>query len=83
MTKTPEELNAEIKPDLGAIADTLIELSGRFLRERGNFLPHAAALTQDGKVRLVGAMCNTAGGVADPDYIKPMLCDGLRLAPCK
>lgn len=78
MTKTPDELNAEIKPDLGAIADPLIELSGRFLRERGNFLPHGAVLTQDGRVRLVGAMCNTSDGVADSDYIKPMLREGLR-----
>ena len=70
---TTSGLYDEIKPDLGAIADPLIELSGRFLRERGNFLPHAAVLTQAGKVTLVEAMCNTSNGVADPDYIKPML----------
>jgi len=77
MTKI-HDLYADIKPDLGAIADPLIELSGRFLRERGNFLPHAAVLTQEGKVTLVGAMCNTSDGVADSDYIKPLLRDGLR-----
>jgi hypothetical protein len=77
MTKI-QDLYADIKPDLGAIADPLIELSGRFLRERGNFLPHAAVLTQEGKVTLVGAMCNTAGGIADSGYIKPLLRDGLR-----
>ena len=47
MTKI-QDLYADIKPDLGAIADPLIELSGRFLRERGNFLPHAAVLTEEG-----------------------------------
>jgi len=36
MTKI-QDLYAEIKPDLGALADPLIELSGRFLRERGSF----------------------------------------------
>jgi|SRR6186713_1462860 len=77
MTKI-QDLYADIKPDLGAIADPLLELSGRFLRERGNFLPHAAVLTQEGKVTLVGAMCNTSDGVADSDYIKPLLRDGLR-----
>jgi hypothetical protein len=77
MTKI-QDLYADIKPDLGAIADPLLELSGRFLRERGNFLPHAAVLTQEGKVTLLGAMCNTSDGVADSDYIKPLLRDGLR-----
>lgn len=77
MTKI-QDLYDDIKPDLGAIADPLIELSGRFLRERGSFLPHAAVLTEDGKVTLVGAMCNTSEGVADSNYIKPMLRDGLR-----
>ena len=77
MTKI-QDLYAEIKPDLGALADPLIELSGRFLRERGNFLPHAAVLSQDGKVTMVGAMCNRSDGVADSEYIKPLLRDGLR-----
>jgi hypothetical protein len=77
MTKI-QELYADIKPDLGAIAGPLIELSGRFLRERGNFLPHAAVLTQEGKVTLVGAMCNRSDAVADPNYIKPLLRDGLK-----
>jgi len=76
--KKTEDLYADIKPDLGAIADPLIELSGRFLRERGNFLPHAAVLTQEGKVTLVGAMCNTSDGIAYPEYIKPLLRDGLK-----
>ena len=77
MTKI-QDLYSDVKPDLGAIADPLIELSGRFLRERGNFLPHAAVLTQEGKVTLVGAMCNRSDGVADPNYIKPLLRDGLK-----
>jgi len=76
--KTIEDIYADIEPDLGAIADPLIELSGRLLRERGSFVPHAAVLTQEGKVTMVGAMCNRADGVADSNYIKPLLRGGLK-----
>jgi len=72
-----EELYGEIKPDVRALAQPLFELSEKALRERGSFLPHAAALTE-GKVRLVGAMCNTASGVANSTHIKPLLRQGLR-----
>jgi len=72
-----EELYGEIKPDVRALAQPLFELSEKALRERGDFLPHAAALTE-GKVRLVGAMCNTAAGVANSTHIKPLLRQGLR-----
>jgi len=72
-----EELYGEIKPDVRALAQPLFELSEKALRERGSFLPHAAALTE-GKVRLVGAMCNTANGVANSTHIKPLLRQGLR-----
>jgi hypothetical protein len=36
------------------VATPLVDLSKRFLRERGNFLPHAAILNALGKVALVG-----------------------------
>ena len=72
-----EELYGEIKPDVRALAQPLFELSEKALRERGSFLPHAAALTE-GKVRLVGAMCNTAAGVANSTHIMPLLRQGLR-----
>lgn len=72
-----DDLYGEVKPDVRALAQPLFELSEKALRERGSFLPHAAALTE-GKVRLVGAMCNTAGGVANSTHIKPLLRQGLR-----
>ena len=72
-----EELYGEVKPDVRALAQPLFELSEKALRERGSFLPHAAALT-DGKVRLMGAMCNTATGVANSTQIKPLLRQGLK-----
>jgi hypothetical protein len=72
-----EELYGEVKPDVRALALPLFELSEKALRERGSFLPHAAALTE-GKVRLVGAMCNTANGIANSTHIKPLLRQGLR-----
>jgi hypothetical protein len=72
-----EELYGEVKPDVRALAESLFELSEKALRERGSFLPHAAALTE-GKVRLVGAMCNTAHGVANSTHIMPLLRQGLK-----
>lgn len=72
-----EELYGEVKPEVRALAQPLFELSEKALRERGSFLPHAAALSE-GKVRLVGAMCNTATGVANSTHIKPLLRQGLR-----
>ena len=81
MTDSPltdeQELYGEIKPDVRALAQPLLELSEKALRERGSFLPHAAALTE-GKVRLVGAMCSTANGTANSTHIIPMLRQGLR-----
>jgi hypothetical protein len=71
-------LYAEIKPDLGALAGPLVERSEKLLRERGEFLPHAAVLTSEGKVTMVGAMCNTTDGFANSWHILPMLYDGLR-----
>jgi hypothetical protein len=72
-----EELYGEVKTDVRALAQPLIELSEKALRERGSFLPHAAALSE-GKVRLVGAMCSTAGGVANSTHIMPLLRRGLK-----
>jgi hypothetical protein len=71
-------LYAEIKPELGALAGPLVERSEKLLRERGEFLPHAAVLTSEGKVTMVGAMCNTTEGFANSWHILPMLYDGLR-----
>jgi hypothetical protein len=72
------ELYAIVKPELAALAAPLVERSEKLLRERGDFLPHAAVLTYGGKVTMVGAMCNTRDGFANAWHILPMLYDGLR-----
>jgi hypothetical protein len=76
MTDT-SDLYAELKPDITLLAQTLFELSERFLREQGNFLPHAAVLTDGGEVKLVAAA--PPSEVASSTEVLPLLHDGLRL----
>jgi hypothetical protein len=73
-----QDLYGEVKPEVQALAQTLFELSEKALRDRGSFLPHAAALTAEGRVRLIGAMCNTGHGVANSTHLLPLLRQGLR-----
>jgi hypothetical protein len=75
---TSAELYAVVRPDLVSLVTPLSERSEKLLRERGDFLPHAAVLTLDGKVTMVGAMCNKQDGFANSWHILPMLHDGLR-----
>ena len=75
---TQAEIYAAVRGDLGALARPLFEKSQQLLRERGDFLPHAAVLTSEGKVSLLGAMCNTKDGFANSWHILPMVHDGLR-----
>jgi hypothetical protein len=75
---TAQALYSAVKPDLGAIAGPLVERSEKLLIEQGEFLPHAAVLTDEGRVSLLGAMCNTRGGFANSWHILPMIHDGLR-----
>ena len=77
MNKSPE-LYALVRPDLSALAGPLAERCEKLLRDSGDFLPHAAVLTGEGKVTMVGAMCNTREGFANSWHILPMLYDGLR-----
>jgi hypothetical protein len=72
------EIYSEVKGELGALARPLFEKSEQLLRERGDFLPHAAVLSPDGKVSLLGAMCITGNGFASSWHILPMVHDGLR-----
>jgi len=74
----PPELFALIRPDLVALVGPLAERSEKLLCERGDFLPHAAVLTDEGKVTMLGAMCSTPKGFANAWHIMPMLYDGLR-----
>jgi hypothetical protein len=75
---TPQELYTAVKTELAALAGPLFERSEKLLRERGHFLPHAAVLSAEGKVALVGAMCSSSSGKANPETILPMLYNGLR-----
>jgi hypothetical protein len=75
---TQAEIYAAVKGELGALARPLFEKSQLLLRERGDFLPHAAVLSPDGRVSLLGAMCITKDGFANPWHILPMVHDGLR-----
>lgn len=75
---TPQQIYASVRPQLHALATSLLERSEKLLRERGDFLPHAAVLSAEGRVALVGAMCNTPDGFANAGHILPMLHQGLR-----
>jgi hypothetical protein len=75
---TTDTLYAELKPDIGIIADQLFDLSETFLRKRGNFLPHAAVLTEEGEIRLVAAAPDTSNDLTNSTEVLPMLHDGLR-----
>ena len=75
---TQAEIYAAVKGDLGALARPLFEKSEQLLRERGDFLPHAAVLSSEGKVSLLGAMCNTKDGFANSWHILPIVHEGLR-----
>lgn len=73
-----QNLYSQVKPEVRALAEPLFELSEKALRERGSFLPHAAMLTAEGRIRVIGAMCNTRDGVANSTHILPLLRQGLR-----
>src|SRR5689334_5506199 len=75
---TQAEIYVAVKGDLGVLARPLFEKSEKLLRERGDFLPHAAVLSPEGKVSLLGAMCITKDGFANSWHILPMVHDGLR-----
>lgn len=54
MTDT-DSLYAELKPEIEALAGPLFEVSDGFVRQRGAFLPHGAALDTNGAARMVMA----------------------------
>src|SRR6185437_8617508 len=73
---SPDELYAELKGDIAALANPLIELSEKFLNSQGNFLPHGAVLTGENEVKLVAA--TKGNDVATSVEVLPILHDGLR-----
>ena len=74
---TPLELYASLKGDIAALAQPLFELSERFLRERGNFLPHGAILKGSGEIELVAAAPDGPDKTTS-DKVLPLLHAGLR-----
>jgi hypothetical protein len=73
-----KNLYEEVRADVIALADPLIEQSQKILQARGDFLPQAAVLTSEGGVTLVGAMTGSRNGVANTEQVLAMLHNGLR-----
>jgi hypothetical protein len=69
---------AELKPDIGLIANALFDVSKLFLRRQGNFLPHGAVLTRQGEVRMVAAAPESTDDASTSAEVLPVLHEGLR-----
>jgi hypothetical protein len=84
---TTEEMYAELKPEIGALANQLFELSELFLRKTGNFLPHGAVLKETGEVQLVAATPDGTKDKTNSVEVLPILHEGLRAQveamPCR
>ena len=72
------DLYTELKSDVVAIADPLFEQSRKRLQASDDFLPHAAVLSAEGKVVLIGAMTGSKNGQANAMHILPMVHGGIR-----
>ena len=75
MTLT-ENLYSELKPSIASVASALFDLSDKFLRANGNFLPHAAVLTESAEVWLVAA--DPGQEHTNSTEVLPLLHAGLR-----
>lgn len=75
---TIDALYAELRPDIDVIVNQLFDLSETILRKLGNFLPHAAILTEEGEVQLVAAAPDTPNDLTNSTEVLPLLHDGLR-----
>jgi hypothetical protein len=73
---TADALYTELKPDISMVTNQLFELSETLLRKQGNFLPHAAILTEEGNVKLVAAAADS--DLTTSTEVLPLLHDGLR-----
>jgi hypothetical protein len=72
------ELYTELKGDVVSLADPLFEHSQNRLQASDEMLPHAAVLSAEGKVVLLGAMTGSRGGTANAEQVLAMLHSGLR-----
>jgi hypothetical protein len=78
MAKPTDQLYAELKDDVAAVANPLFDLSERLLRENGNFLPHGFVLNDEGKDAMVGAVEDNGSGMSTSTATLPLLHQGLR-----
>lgn len=74
---TANELYAEVRPEIEAVANPLFDFSEQCLKKRGNFLPHGAVLDANGKVGLVAASPDPNGRSSSTEVL-PLLHEGLR-----
>jgi hypothetical protein len=74
----PQDLYAELKGDIAALAEPLFDFSEKCLRKHGNFLPHAAVLLEDGTVELLMSAPDAPGGLANSAQVLPLLHEDLR-----
>jgi len=71
-----QALYDEIKPNIQVVSSALFNLSKKFLDLQGDFLPHAAVLTAESKLELVGAQGEN--DLTTAAEILPLLQGGLR-----
>ena len=78
MPKTTEQLYAELKDDVAAVANALFDLSEKLLHQNGNFLPHGFVLNDEGKDTMVGAVEDNGSGMSTSTVTLPLLHQGIR-----
>jgi len=71
-----ETLYRELKSDLQAVLEPLVDLAQHLLRRQGTFLPFGASLSNAGQVTFAGA--GTEQEMTSSVEILPILHDGLR-----
>ena len=76
--KTQAELYDELRNDVAAVADPLLDLSKTLLQKYGNFLPHGLVLRDEGKDTMVGAMEDNGTGESTSTKTLPLLHEELR-----
>jgi hypothetical protein len=73
-----DDLFAELKPQIEALAEPLFGASKVFVGRRGGFVPHGAVLETGGEVRLMMAAPDDLDAPVSPAEILPRLHDALR-----
>lgn len=73
-----DDLFAELKPQIEALAEPLFGASEGFVRRRGGFLPHGAVLEAGDDVRLIMAAPDDLDAPVSSGVILPRLHEALR-----